>query len=108
MAEDLPIWIERYAECLGCDAQAASVAVAIEDLLSERERQRKALGQLRGQGAERQRIANSDDLCLLAGWHEGRCPGAAARKKGECVCLAHPQPAARQPASHPDHRYSCC
>lgn len=52
MAGDLPIWIERYAEMLGCDCGPAAIAVAIEDLLKERERQRKTIGRLRGRDAE--------------------------------------------------------
>lgn len=57
MAGDLPIWIARYAELLGCDRSPAAIAVAIENLLGERERQRKAIGRLRGLNAELQRSA---------------------------------------------------
>jgi hypothetical protein len=31
-AEDLPLWVERYAEILGCDPRASAVAVAVEQL----------------------------------------------------------------------------
>lgn len=51
MPKDLPIWIERFAELLGCDSRPASIAVAIEDLLAERERQCKTIGRLRGRMA---------------------------------------------------------
>lgn len=30
--EDLPLWIERYAELLGCDCREGAVAAAIEQL----------------------------------------------------------------------------
>lgn len=56
MAGDLPIWIERYADVLGCDPRPASVAVAIEDLLAERECQLKVIGRLRGSNAELQQL----------------------------------------------------
>lgn len=49
---DLPIWIERYAGTLGCDASPAAIAVEIEDLLAERKCQRITIGQLRGGNAE--------------------------------------------------------
>ncbi|WP_164102715.1 hypothetical protein [Candidatus Laterigemmans baculatus] len=48
MPNDLPLWMERFAELLGCDPRPASIAVAIEDLLAERERQRETIGRLRG------------------------------------------------------------
>lgn len=40
-------WLARYAELLGCDAQASVVAVRIQDLLDESDRQRKTIAQLR-------------------------------------------------------------
>lgn len=32
-ASDFALWIERYAELLGCDARAGAVSVAIEALI---------------------------------------------------------------------------
>lgn len=51
MADDLPHWVGHYADMLGCDSYAAAVAVAIESLLAEWDRQRKAIGRLRGTNA---------------------------------------------------------
>lgn len=52
MAGDMPHWVGHYAEMLGCDSDPAAVAVAIENLLAERERQRETIGRLRGANAE--------------------------------------------------------
>ena len=38
MAVDYELWIESYAEVLGCDAKPTSIAVAIQALQSERDR----------------------------------------------------------------------
>ena len=54
MVGDLPIWIAHYAELLGCDRTPAAIALAIENLLGERERQREMIGRLRGRNAELQ------------------------------------------------------
>lgn len=51
MADDLPHWVGHFADMLGCDSDPAAVAVAIESLLAERERQRKAIDRLRGENA---------------------------------------------------------
>lgn len=64
MPEDLPLWIERYAESLGCDCRAASVAVAIEDLLAERERQRSEIGRLRGKIAALSHVEQTAGIVL--------------------------------------------
>jgi NADH:ubiquinone oxidoreductase subunit B-like Fe-S oxidoreductase len=45
------LWIERYAEILGCDPHPNSVAVAIADLKAEVDRARKTITDLRKSGA---------------------------------------------------------
>ncbi len=41
------LWVQRYAEMLGCDARPAAVACAIDSLINELERCRKSIGRHR-------------------------------------------------------------
>lgn len=108
MPEDLPLWIGHFAELLECDARPASIAVAIEELIAERERQRSAIGRLRGRNAELQKVESGDTNCVLAGWHEGKCPGTASRSGGRCICASSQTPFSSRPTLRIDSPSSSC
>ena len=98
MADDLPHWVGHYADMLGCDSFPAAVAVAIENLLSERERQRKAIGRLRGENAALRRTASSG-----ARSGDGESSAILIRLLDR-TASAVSQPTKK--AAHPDHECS--
>lgn len=45
--DDLPLWIELFAEKLGCDPRPSAISVAIESLVSEVDRRGDMLRRLK-------------------------------------------------------------
>ena len=57
------IWVERYAEMLGCDARPAAVAVAIDELMQQVQKVRESIKRHRAEAFKLgQRSVGEDDV----------------------------------------------
>lgn len=55
IVENADLWIERFAELLGCDERPGAVAAAIEQLKDEVDRARKAVPKVRKEASQQAR-----------------------------------------------------
>lgn len=56
---DLGIWIERFAEHLGCDPKPATIAVKLQQFMDERDSMQRTIGQLRARLAYQQELRDA-------------------------------------------------